>query len=259
MADKHEPIRRYRLAILIDGDNASPKLFRGVFQAVNEFGRITVCRVFGAQASLQGWHGSPVRRIKLTTVSPGKNATDIAMTIDAMDLLHDDLADRFAVVSSDADFTPLAERLRKQGKFVIGAGDSRASIHLRDACDHFIDTDKLATSRKTLPKNGSKPANNKVAESRKTAKASPLTAKQLATLGKSFGEAFAKCTPSNGWVSIGVFGKKLHEVAPSFSHKTYGSAQLRKLLERCSSLVEIRRGENAPTGTIDVRLVTKHQ
>ena len=133
-----------RLAVLIDADNTSPKLIKEMFEERAGYGTITVKRAYGdwTQQQLNGWKGelhqhaiSPMQQFANTS---GKNSTDSALIIDAMDLLYSGSLDAFAIVSSDSDFTRLATRLRESGKTVYGLGRRRTPEALQSAVDKFI-------------------------------------------------------------------------------------------------------------------------
>lgn len=138
-----------RIAVLIDADNSSATKIEGILQRVATFGKANVRKAYGnwQKSELKGWEPkllehaiAPVQQFDLTK---GKNASDIAMVIDAMDLLHAGDVDGFAVVSSDADFTPLVMRLRQSGAEVIGFGQKKAPEAFRNACSTFFEVEAL--------------------------------------------------------------------------------------------------------------------
>src|SRR6188472_364133 len=157
-ADSRPP----RLAVLIDADNTSPRIAAGLFEEVAKFGEASVRRIYGDFSSprLKSWteilqkHAiDPYQQFAYTT---GKNASDIALVIDAMDLLHSGRFDGFCLVSSDSDFTRLASRLREQGADVYGFGAQKTPESFRQACRRFIYTENLlpaaqATSNAETP------------------------------------------------------------------------------------------------------------
>src|SRR5215467_3131042 len=139
-----------RLAVLIDADNTSPKLIKEMFEELAGYGTITVKRAYGDWTSphLSGWRSillsnaiSPQQQFAYTY---GKNATDSALIIDAMDLLYSGNVDGIAIVSSDSDFTPLATRLRESGKRVIGVGQRKTPKAFVEACERFVFLEVLA-------------------------------------------------------------------------------------------------------------------
>nr|WP_221938292.1 NYN domain-containing protein [Mycobacterium sp. KBS0706] len=146
MADEN---RLPRFAILIDADNTSPRIAAGLFEEVAKFGEASVRRIYGDFSSqrlkswadiLQKYAIDPYQQFAYTT---GKNASDITLVIDAMDLLHSGRFDGFCLVSSDSDFTRLASRLREQGADVYGFGEQKTPESFRQACRRFIYTENL--------------------------------------------------------------------------------------------------------------------
>src|SRR6185295_11059461 len=146
---KTEQQRLPRFAVLIDADNTSPQIASGLFEEVAKFGEASVRRIYGdfSNQRLKSWTGilqkyaiDPYQQFAYTT---GKNASDIALVIDAMDLLHSGRFDGFCLVSSDSDFTRLASRLREQGADVYGFGAQKTPESFRQACRRFIYTENL--------------------------------------------------------------------------------------------------------------------
>src|SRR5215469_2915251 len=137
------------LALLIDGDNASPKIVAGLLAEVAKYGVASVRRIYGdwTKPNLTGWKScllehsiQPIQQFAYTT---GKNATDGAMIIDAMDLLNTGRFDGFCIVSSDSDFARLAARIREQGVTVYGFGERKTPRPFVTACDEFVYLDVL--------------------------------------------------------------------------------------------------------------------
>src|SRR5246127_2727207 len=147
-----EESRPRRLAILIDADNTSPRIAAGLFEEVAKFGEASVRRIYGdfSGQRLKSWADilqkyaiDPYQQFAYTT---GKNASDIALVIDAMDLLHSGRFDGFCLVSSDSDFTRLASRIREQGVDVFGFGEQKTPESFRQACRKFVYTENLLNS-----------------------------------------------------------------------------------------------------------------
>ena len=142
-------MEKKRIAVLIDGDNAESTLLEKIFEEVGQFGQINIKRVYGDFTSphMDRWKYL-ANRFALNPISKfvytkGKNSTDIALVIDAMDLLHSNNVDGLCLFSSDSDFAGLAIRAREQGILVIGIGRKQTAEALRNACDKFIITDNL--------------------------------------------------------------------------------------------------------------------
>ena len=139
-----------RLAVLIDADNTSPKLTKEMFEELASYGTITVKRAYGdwTNPHLTGWRevllGNAISPQQQFAYTSGKNATDSALIIDAMDLLYSGNVEGFAIVSSDSDFTPLATRLRESGKRVIGVGRRKTPKAFVEACERFVFLEVLA-------------------------------------------------------------------------------------------------------------------
>jgi NYN domain len=138
-----------RFAVLIDADNTSPRIAAGLFEEIAKFGEASVRRIYGdfSGTRLKSWAEilqkyaiDPYQQFAYTT---GKNASDIALVIDAMDLLHSERFDGFCLVSSDSDFTRLASRLREEGADVYGFGARKTPESFRQACRRFIYTENL--------------------------------------------------------------------------------------------------------------------
>ena len=161
MADK-------KIALFIDADNVSAKFGKQIIDALSSRGEIFIRRVYGnwEKTTLHGWHECiltfSLRAVQQTDFVAGKNATDMSLTIDAMDVLYDGRANVFALVSNDSDFTPLAIRLREGGMNVVGLGNAHAANSFRAACNEFIDLD-APVAEKVPATQVSKPARKKSA------------------------------------------------------------------------------------------------
>ena len=144
-----EQSEQQKFAVLIDGDNAQATLLPQILAEVSKSGLITIKRIYGdwTTATMNQWKGSlhnyaiqPIQQFRNTV---GKNATDSAMIIDAMDLLHDNDLRGFCIVSSDSDYTRLATRIREDGLFVIGVGEKKTPEAFVNACNQFIYSENL--------------------------------------------------------------------------------------------------------------------
>ncbi|MBM2832806.1 MAG: Maebl, partial [Dehalococcoidia bacterium] len=138
-----------RVAVLIDGDNAQASLLPQILAEVSKAGLVTIKRIYGdwTTTNMNSWKGAlhkhaiqPIQQFRYTT---GKNATDSAMIIDAMDLLHSNDVRGFCIVSSDSDYTRLATRIREEGLFVIGVGEKKTPEAFTNACNQFIFCENL--------------------------------------------------------------------------------------------------------------------
>src|SRR5690242_14809632 len=184
-----------RFAVLIDADNTSPRIAAGLFDEIAKFGEASVRRIYGdfSGQRLKSWADilqkyaiDPYQQFAYTT---GKNASDIALVIDAMDLLHSGRFDGFCLVSSDSDFTRLASRLREQGADVYGFGEQKTPESFRQACRRFIYTENLLPDvQASAPEEG---------VARK-----PLQAPSAAV--PIINKAIAEMETEDGWVGLGV-------------------------------------------------------
>ncbi len=217
-----------RLAVLIDADNAKPSITDGLLAEVAKYGTAHVKRAYGdwTGTSLKGWKDQllaqsiqPIQQFAYTT---GKNATDAAMVIDAMDLLYSERFDGFCIVSSDSDFTRLAARLRESGLTVYGFGERKTPKPFVAACDKFIYVENLTyaedpdTPPDTAP--GRKP---------------PTPAAQLkrdSALLNLLRNAVEAASDDDGWATLASVGHIITNQQPDFDPRTYGYAKLSDLI-----------------------------
>ena len=232
------------LALLIDGDNATPKIITGLLAEIANYGTASVKRIYGdwTKPNLNGWkeclleHSiQPVQQFAYTT---GKNATDGAMIIDAMDLLYTGRFSGFCIVSSDSDFARLAARIREQGVIVYGFGERKTPRPFITACDKFVYFDVLNTA-------GEQKEAEAVAAPKATA-AKPAPAK--AALDRAALDMLAKAVTASadedGRANLARVGAHLAKQSPDFDARNYGFPRLSDLVE-ASGTVEVERiGEN---------------
>ncbi|MBL8674767.1 MAG: NYN domain-containing protein, partial [Rhodospirillales bacterium] len=230
--------RAPRLAVLIDADNASSRIASGLFEEIAKIGEASVRRIYGdfSGTRLKAWADvmstfaiMPHQNFAYTT---GKNASDIALVIDAMDLLHSGRFDGFCLVSSDSDFTRLAARIREQGVDVYGFGEQKTPEAFRQACRRFVYTENLLPA---LPA-ADVPARPGAA---RTAPAGKQRPSEAAPLIKT---AIAQLEDDDGWVALGRVGQRLAILAPDFDPRTYGHARLGDLVERAGAF-DVRRND----------------
>jgi hypothetical protein len=220
-----------RLAVLIDADNAQASILPELLAEVARYGIASVRRAYGdwTTQNLSGWkthlqkHAvQPVQQFAYTT---GKNATDSALIIDAMDLLHSGGFDGFCLVSSDSDFTRLATRIREAGLVVYGFGETKTPEAFVAACDRFIFTEILREQ----------PADESVAKPKPSPK-----------LRRAITAALDGCARDDGWAHLGTIGQYLVTSDPSFDSRNYGYKKLSELM-RAQGYLEIRE-ESGPNG-----------
>ena len=236
-----EETRSPRLAVLIDADNASASIVNGLFEEIAKIGEASVRRIYGDFSStrMKKWTDVLARHAIIPhqqfAYTRGKNASDITLVIDAMDLLHSGRFDAFCLVSSDSDFTRLASRIREQGVDVYGFGEQKTPESFRQACRRFIYTENLlpeapSPDRETVPEGKSLQA---------PSAAVPILRK-----------AIAQIDDEGGWVRLATVGHRLADLAPDFDSRTYGFAKLSDLVAK-SGAFEIDRPE---TGGMRIRL-----
>lgn len=225
--------RTPRLAVLIDADNASPRIASGLFEEIAKIGDASVRRIYGDFSStrLKGWadiltHHAIMPQQNFAYTS-GKNASDIALVIDAMDLLHRGWFDGFCLVSSDSDFTRLASRIREQVQ-VYGFGEQKTPESFRRACHRFIYTENLLPEA-PAPDRPDKPDARPASVTQSPLDAVPLLRR-----------AHAQLDDGDGWVALGRIGQRLPELSSDFDPRTYGCARLSDLVEK-SGAFEIDR------------------
>ena len=231
---------RMRIALLIDADNAPASKIEVVLAELARHGIANVRRAYGNWKSptLQKWeaalHPNAIQPIQQFALSTGKNASDMAMVVDAMDLLHSGRFDAFAIVSSDADFTPLAMRLRAQNMRVFGFGEKKTPEPFVNACSTFLYIDE-------------KPADTKVIGDAvgATAQIPPTPAAKLREndqLIRLLNEAVEAEKEDDGWALLSHVGQNIKNRA-SFDQRNYGYAKLSALIE-ATGLFDVRRGED---------------
>lgn len=245
------------LALLIDGDNASPKIVTGLLAEIANYGVASVKRIYGdwTGPNLKGWkeclleHSiQPVQQFAYTT---GKNATDGAMIIDAMDLLYTGRFSGFCIVSSDSDFARLAARIREQGVTVYGFGERKTPRPFITACDKFVYFDVLnaAASGQEAPVVA---VEQKVRQPNVMAEVAPPVAKPAPAkpaLDKVAVEMLAKAVTASadedGWANLARVGGHLAKQAPDFDARNYGFPRLSELVA-ASGIIDMETTGNRP-------------
>ncbi|TCP64354.1 uncharacterized protein (TIGR00288 family) [Heliophilum fasciatum] len=225
-----------RLAVLIDGDNSRAKLIEPMIKEITKYGTAHVKRIYGdwTSSKMSSWkdklHKHAIHPVQQFAYTTGKNATDSALIIDAMDLLYTRSIDGFCIVSSDSDFTRLASRIRESGLFVIGFGEQKTPEAFVKACDKFIYTEILESSdsgdsdfAKPKPRlfNGND---------------DPRDNEELVRLLKDAYEAVAS---EDSWARLSNLGNQLTKLYPSFDSRNFGYKKLGELI-RAVDLFEIK-------------------
>ncbi len=264
-----------RLAVLIDADNVPPHNVRGMMEEIARYGTPTIKRIYGdfTKPNLAQWKNqlldyaiSPIQQFSYTT---GKNATDSAMIIDAMDILYTDRIDGFVLVSSDSDFTKLATRLRESGKIVYGFGEMKTPNAFIAACDRFIyleiieqhtaeeeqesdkETKQTGRTARTIKKEPEKKTAERKTAERETKKNDKGIQKVDRKLIQLISSSIKDVEDENGWAFLAEVGNLIVKKQPSFDSRNYGYDKLTTLIKSIDRYeVEMR-----DTGNPNVKLV----
>ncbi|MBO0809977.1 MAG: NYN domain-containing protein [Actinobacteria bacterium] len=218
-----------RLAMLIDADNAQPSIIEALLAEVAKYGTAYVRRAYGdwTGTSLKGWKdqllSQSIQPIQQFAYTRGKNATDAAMVIDAMDLLYSGRFDGFCIVSSDSDFTRLAARIRESGLTVYGFGERKTPKPFVAACDKFIYIENLAYAEDAA----AAPAD---APHKPAPRASAAQLKGDAGLVSLLRNAVEAASGDDGWAPLASVGHILTNQRPDFDSRTYGYGKLSDLM-----------------------------
>jgi uncharacterized LabA/DUF88 family protein len=247
------------LALLIDGDNVTPKIIVGLMAEIANYGTASVRRIYGdwTSPSLKNWkpcllnHSiTPIQQFAYTT---GKNATDGAMIIDAMDLLYTGRFSSFCLVSSDSDFTRLAARIREQGVTVYGFGERKTNTAFIAACDKFMYFDVLnVESEEPLvarpsPKPGLPPVFVRNQPTKR-----PLDQAALVGLAKAVTNSTSY---SDNWVNLADVGSYLSKISPDLQARNYGYERLKEFVE-ASGIVDLKlksMGDKPPIALVRLK------
>jgi uncharacterized LabA/DUF88 family protein len=242
-----------KLAVLIDADNVPYGSIKGIMEEITKDGIPTIKRIYGdwTKPAMKGWKESllehsvtPIQQYAYTT---GKNATDSALIIDAMDILHRENVDGFCIVSSDSDFTKLASRLRESGKMVIGIGEKKTPKPFIASCNKFIYIEIL---QKTDLQEGSN--ESKVTGQTKGTPATKKSKKQVNSLLKVDEEikallrnAIERVSDDTGWAYLGDIGNSLRVVKSDFDSRNYGFKKLSDMFKSLNVLFEVEERPHA--------------
>ena len=243
------------IAMLIDADNTQLSKLESVIQEISTNGRIVVKRAYGnwRKGSLKNWENE-LKRLAIKAEQQfdyvaGKNATDMALVIDTLDLLHSGIYDAFVIVASDSDYTPLAIKLRESGVFVMGVGEKKTPEPFRNACDEFVylenlskdnDIQTVAVQKQNEPTK--RTAKENAEERRK--------AKELKGIHKLLRIAWDKYQDDDGYVNVSSAGQYIKRAKPDFDARTYGYVKLPELIEASPKKYAMKRYPGKGTVTI---------
>ena len=265
-----------KIAVLIDAENVSGKYIKLILDEVSNYGSATYKRLYGdfQTPSVRAWMKN-LRDYAITPVfqynyTQGKNASDSALIIDAMDILHKEGVDGFCIVSSDSDYTRLASRIRESGKEVLGFGEKKTPKPFIKSCDKFIyveilgqtPPEKAAPAKKKADAKRSAGAEAPVGPAAETAgekKPSP-DAGHASTIIRPFDDEFRTllentiddAADDSGWAFLGIVGGVLTKKMPDFDPRNYGYKKLSLLVKSLSKIVEI---EERPSENKELKLV----
>jgi len=239
MAERSEQLK---FAVLIDGDNAQASLLPQILAEVSKVGLITVKRIYGdwTTTNMNSWktslHKHAIQPMQQFRYTVGKNSTDSAMIIDAMDLLHSNDVGGFCIVASDSDYTRLATRIREEGLFVIGVGEKKTPESFINACNQFIYCENLT---------GSREIRGKAVEEAKSDVSDPLNL---------LIEGFNLAAKEEEWIHLAALGLVLRQLDPAFDPRTYGHQQLQSLIKRYPETFTLKRDTSRKPPVVYVAL-----
>lgn len=222
-------IKNQKIALLVDGDNAQAKVMDLILEEASKYGKVTIRRVYGDWTTqhMNHWKGllnemafNPIQKFSYTT---GKNSTDSALIIDAMDILHADLVDGFCIVSSDSDYTGLAKRIREAGIFVMGIGEQKTPSAFVKSCEIFTYVENL------VPK-------TEVPEKKEAVKKQ----KEKSSLSmKLVNKAYDMSINESNEAYISTLGINIRKLDPSFDVRTYGCKTLTQFFSKLPGFVVV--------------------
>lgn len=245
------PIERnkdLRLAVLFDADNVPSAYIKSMLEEIAKYGTPTFKRIYGdwTKTNNAGWKAvlleNAITPIQQYSYTVGKNATDSAMIIDAMDILYTGRVDGFCIVSSDSDFTRLATRLREAGMFVIGMGEKKTPEPFITACDKFIYIEILSAAEESEPEE----------KRRRTKKTDNQIDKRITTLIRS---SINDLADESGWAFLGEVGTLILKKRPNFDPRNYGFKKLLYLIKSLGNVeVDERQSEHGSSRHVYVRV-----
>lgn len=255
-----------RYALLIDADNVSSKYVGIVTKEAQSLGNITIRRIYGdwTSSSKNSWKDSllensltPIQQYSYTV---GKNSSDSAMIIDAMDILYTNNVDGFIIVSSDSDFTRLAARLRESGKRVIGMGESKTPTPFVRACEKFKTLDVLYKNKNPESKSNAqerprRPWNRNAEEKALSKDAEPIT--NLKAIKETVLSLLDENSDEDGWMYLSELGNMIQKIYSDFDCRNYGFHKFGKLVESFPELQT--RKDDSSNGITKIVLVRKRE
>ncbi|HET7117508.1 MAG TPA: NYN domain-containing protein, partial [Hanamia sp.] len=220
-----------KIALLVDGDNAQSKMMDLILEEASKYGKVTIRRVYGDWTTqhMNHWKSqlnemafNPIQKFSYTT---GKNSTDSALIIDAMDILHADLVDGFCIVSSDSDYTGLAKRIREAGIFVMGIGEQKTPAAFVKSCEIFTYIENL------------EPKTENPEKKETVKKHKQKTTENVNT--KLINKAYDMSINESNEAYISTLGINLRKLDPSFDVRTYGCKTLTQFFSKLPGFVVV--------------------
>lgn len=240
-----------RLAVLIDADNIPFSNVKGMIEEIAKYGTPTFKRIYGdwTKPTVAGWKSvlleNAITPIQQYSYTKGKNSTDSAMIIDAMDILYSGKVDGFCIVSSDSDFTRLATRLREAGMKVIGIGEKKTPAPFIVACDKFIYIEIISSSVATVEPSAARPKGRTPSRSKKKSEDNDNIA-QIKKAKRLIATSITDLADENGWAYLGDVGNLILKKQPDFDSRNYGFAKLTPLIRSLD--FEIDERESGQSG-----------
>ena len=238
------------LAVLIDADNVLARHAEAILKEIGTIGEPALRRVYGdwSSSQLAGWK-SKARDLGLvmhqqSANTKGKNASDIGLVIDAMDILHQGKFDGFVLVSSDSDFTRLASRIREEGLEVVGIGEAKTPESLRKVCNRFILIENIVSEAEVDPPSATPQPATPAAKADEPAPA-PAIKKPMSNAIPLIAKAMLSIDPDAEWYHLGTLGQYMVRADPDFDPRTYGAAKLSDLVKGLPKRFEVKKQGNA--------------
>lgn len=239
----------HKIAVVIDADNTQLSKIGAVLREISTHGRIVVKRAYGnwRKEALKNWE-SEIKRLAIKAVQQfdyvaGKNATDMALVIDTIELLYSNIYDCFVIVSSDSDYTPLAIKLHESGLYVIGVGENKTPESFRNACDEFLFLENILDSMNEFVQS---PESIETEEKKDIETVTSNINEIHALLKKAF-EAYQE---EDEYVNIATAGTYIKRAKPDFDCRSYGYSKLPQLLDAFPDKYEVSRYPGKGTVTI---------
>ncbi len=254
-----DTIKDLRLAVLIDADNVPYTNVKEMFEEIAKYGSPTFKRIYAdwTKPTVSGWKKvlleNAITPIQQYSYSSGKNSSDSAMIIDAMDILYTGKVDGFCIVSSDSDFTRLATRLREAGMKVIGIGQQKTLRPFITACDKFIYIEILKTNQPNIPE---KTSNFKPSKKLTPSPPPEPINKIDQELTKLISDSISDLADENGWAFLGELGNLILKKKPDFDSRNYGFDKMLPLIKSLNTF-EIDERESGKKNIKHVYVKTK--